>query len=152
MEQLHGRQGGASAAARSGPRFVSLSFNYGTCVSMMGHWCHLGWRTLLKCNKTNHACLGHWYWDSHNYAVDPSVTREYPSTTDTEIPTIIDPVVLGRAVSLIPTIIDPVVLGYSPVALGSIVVGISVSLGCLAMKDCWHCAIFGVWYNSKAGG
>ncbi len=20
--------------------------------------CHLGWRTLLKCNKTNHACLG----------------------------------------------------------------------------------------------
>ena len=19
--------------------------------------CHLGWRTLLKCNKTNHACL-----------------------------------------------------------------------------------------------
>ena len=24
-----------------------------TCV----HVCHLGWRTLLKCNHTNHACL-----------------------------------------------------------------------------------------------
>jgi hypothetical protein len=26
-----------------------------TCVAVLP--CHLGWRTLLKCNKTNHACL-----------------------------------------------------------------------------------------------
>jgi hypothetical protein len=24
---------------------------------VVGLRCHLGWRTLLKCNKTNHACL-----------------------------------------------------------------------------------------------
>jgi hypothetical protein len=25
-------------------------------VNTFAHTCHLGWRTLLKCNKTNHAC------------------------------------------------------------------------------------------------
>jgi hypothetical protein len=34
-------------------QILSSSVRYAyVCVS-----CHLGWRTLLKCNKTNHACL-----------------------------------------------------------------------------------------------
>jgi hypothetical protein len=45
----------SSSSGSSSSSLRSLSSSSSSPVSLVNPLCHLGWRTLLKCNKTNHA-------------------------------------------------------------------------------------------------